>query len=131
MFLRRIGNRVPLVITPTWDRPRYRQSPCPAVSLPSSSRPTRVRSGARSPWRTSARPGRRGRRHRSEPRQWPGRGGRRPGPVPGRRGCARAAGRNNKNDPPSSFSPGWPCTAERTKSTGAGSRRTTQRGCPL
>jgi hypothetical protein len=23
MFLRRIGNRVPLVITPTWDRPRY------------------------------------------------------------------------------------------------------------
>ena len=36
MFLHRIGNRVPLVITPTWDRPRYSQSPYPAVSLPSS-----------------------------------------------------------------------------------------------
>ena len=44
-FLRSVGERVPLVTTPMRRRPSQTSSPCPAVSLPSSSSPTSTRCG--------------------------------------------------------------------------------------
>ena len=52
----RIGDRVPLVTTPTCWRPTYTRSPWPAVSLPSSSSPTRTRCGCAIARRSAVRP---------------------------------------------------------------------------
>src|ERR1700740_3122289 len=45
MFFFSTGDRVPLVITPTWCLPTWTHSPCEAGSFPSSSSPTSLRCG--------------------------------------------------------------------------------------
>ena len=49
MFFFSTGERVPDVTTPTCERPTWTQSPWPAVSLPSSSSPTRRALRVRAP----------------------------------------------------------------------------------
>ena len=56
MFLPSIGERLPLVTTPTWERPDVDAVAVPAVSLPSSSRPTSWRCGAALRFTSASRP---------------------------------------------------------------------------